>query len=67
MSEFAILQWLIVSTLFFVVPFWRIFGRAGFKPALSWIALIPGGILILLWILAFAKWPILTGTEIKKE
>jgi hypothetical protein len=67
MSEFAILQWLIVSTLFFVVPFWRIFGRAGFKPALAWIALIPGGILILLWILAFAKWPILTGTEIKKE
>ncbi|SET27082.1 hypothetical protein SAMN05216412_104249 [Nitrosospira multiformis] len=67
MSEFAILQWLIVSTLFFVVPFWKIFGRAGFKPALSWIALIPGGILILLWILAFAKWPILRGTEIKKE
>lgn len=67
MSELAILQWLIVSALFFVVPFWRICARAGFKPGLSLIALIPGGILVLLWVIAFAKWPASTETEIKKE
>jgi hypothetical protein len=57
MGEFAILQWLIASTIFFVVPFWRICKRAGFKPGLSLLSLIPGGILVLLWIIAFAKWP----------
>jgi hypothetical protein len=67
MGEFAILQWLIVSALFFVLPFWRICARAGFKPTLSLIALIPGGILILLWIVAFAKWPQSSDVEIKKE
>ncbi|HJT51690.1 MAG TPA: hypothetical protein VJ734_07085 [Nitrosospira sp.] len=67
MGEFAILQWLIVSTLFFVIPFWRICARAGFKPGLSLISLIPGGILILLWIIAFAKWPGSTEIDVKKE
>lgn len=65
MGEFAILQWLIVSALFFVVPFWKICKRAGFKPGLSFIALIPGGILVLLWVMAFAKWPAVP--EEKKE
>jgi hypothetical protein len=65
MNEFAIVQWLIISALLFVMPFWKICGRAGFRPALSLIALIPGGILVLLWVIAFAKWPALK--EEKKE
>lgn len=65
MNEIAILQWLIVAGLFFVFPLWKICGRAGFKPALSFIALVPGGILVLLWIIAFARWPALS--EEKKE
>ena len=65
MGEFGILPWLIASAIFFVVPFWKIFARAGFKPAFSLLALIPGGILILLWVIAFAKWP--AFTEEKKE
>ncbi len=54
--EFGIIQWLVASTIFFVVPFWRICKRAGFQPGLSFLALIPGGMLILLWVIAFAKW-----------
>jgi hypothetical protein len=29
------------------------------KPALSLLTLIPGGIVVLLWVIAFAKWPAL--------
>jgi hypothetical protein len=57
MGEFAVIQWLIASAIFFVVPFWRICKRTGLKPGLSLLTLIPGGILILLWVVAFAKWP----------
>ena len=64
MSEFGIIQWLIASAILFVVPFWRIAKRAGFKPALAFLALIPGGILVLLWIFAFAQWPTSTKEEI---
>ena len=63
MGEFAILQWLIASTIFFVVPFWRICRRAGLKPALSLLTLIPGGILVLLWVIAFARWPAMREGE----
>lgn len=59
MGEFAIVQWLIVSAIFFVVPFWRICKRAGLKPSLALLTLVPGGILITLWVLAFVKWPAL--------
>ncbi|SCX79088.1 hypothetical protein [Nitrosospira sp. Nsp13] len=65
MDEFEIVPWLIGAAIFIVVPFWRIFARAGFKPVFSLLALIPGGILILLWVIAFAKWP--AFTEEKKE
>lgn len=41
-----------------VVPLWRIFGRAGFHPAWSLLALLPyAGMLACLIILAFARWP----------
>ncbi len=59
MSELGIIQWLIIAALFFVVPFWRIAKRAGFKPAFAFLALVPGGMLVLLWVIAFAKWPAL--------
>jgi hypothetical protein len=65
MDEFEIVPWLIGVAIFVVVPFWKIFSRAGFKPVFSLLALIPGGILILLWVVAFAKWP--AFTEEKKE
>jgi hypothetical protein len=57
MSEIGIIQWLIAATIFFVVPFWKIIKRAGLKPALALLALVPGGMLVLLWVIAFAKWP----------
>lgn len=69
MSELGIAQWIITALVLFVVPFWRICERAGFKPAFSLLVLVPGGVLILVWTLAFAKWPILAkeGHEEKEE
>ena len=43
--------------LFPVVGFWQICSKAGFTPAMSLIAFVPGGVLILIAILAFAPWP----------
>ena len=40
-----------------VIPFWKIFRKAGFPPALSLLMPIPGVNLLLLYILAFADWP----------
>ena len=40
-----------------VIPFWKIFRKAGFPPALSLLMPIPGVNLVLLYILAFADWP----------
>jgi hypothetical protein len=39
--------------------------RVGYKPAFSLIALIPGGVLVLLWVIALAKWPALP--QVKKK
>lgn len=66
MSQTGIIPWVIVSTILFVVPFWRICKRAGIKPALSLLALVPGGILVVVWVLAFVKWPAL-GEEKKEQ
>jgi hypothetical protein len=43
---------------FWVFPLWRIVGKAGYPPALSLLALFPAAGLILLWWLAFARWPV---------
>ena len=48
----------IASLVFFFWMYWRIFEKAGFSGALSFLNLIPGiGNLICLIILAFTEWP----------
>jgi type VI protein secretion system component VasK len=41
-----------------VYPLWRIIGRAGYPPAISLLAIFPAVGLILLWWLAFSRWPV---------
>ena len=57
MGDLGLVPWLISFAIFFVFPFWRILDRVGFKPAFSLVALIPGGVVVLLWVIAVAKWP----------
>ena len=50
----------IAFLIFSVFAFWKIFSKAGFSGALSFLTLIPGiGFLIVICILAFGDWPAL--------
>jgi hypothetical protein len=40
-----------------LIPYWRIFKRAGFPPALSLLMLIPLVNLAVLYYFGFASWP----------
>ncbi|CAA6679416.1 MULTISPECIES: hypothetical protein [unclassified Lentimonas] len=46
------LIWLIIG----VIPFWQIFKRIGWPPALALLAVIPGAIFVMLYVVAFASW-----------
>jgi len=39
-----------------VIPYWMIFKKAGFAPALSLLTVIPGVQLIVLYVIAFSDW-----------
>jgi hypothetical protein len=41
-----------------IVPFWTIFKKAGFAPALSLLMLVPLVNVIMLYVLAFAPWKV---------
>jgi hypothetical protein len=55
------MELLIVAIMFVVVvlPFWKIFEKAGFPPALALTQLVPLVNLAVLFYLAFADWPAL--------
>lgn len=47
-----------IFAVILIYPTWRIFGRAGFHPALSLLLFVPAiGWLIVLFILGFVAWP----------
>jgi hypothetical protein len=49
----------LIFGLLLLVPFWQIFKKAGYAPALSLMLLIPYvNVAIFLW-LAFSDWPVL--------
>jgi hypothetical protein len=47
----------------FIIPFWKIFSKAGFSPLLAIPMAIPIVNLILLFYLAFTEWPALKGRQ----
>ena len=42
----------------YVIPFWKIVGKAGFNPWLSLLTFIPLVNIIALFVFAFVKWPV---------
>jgi hypothetical protein len=40
-----------------LVPYWKIFGKAGFSPWLSLLMVIPLVNFVMLYVLAFSEWP----------
>ncbi|MBZ0225376.1 MAG: hypothetical protein WBG44_09095 [Comamonas sp.] len=59
------LHWLtmLLGAVVIVLPFWRIFAKAGFSGWLSLLMLIPMVNLIALYVLAFSDWPILRRAD----
>jgi hypothetical protein len=53
----------VFGVVFTVVPFWFIFRKAGFHPALSLLMIIPLADVIMKFFLAFADWPSLKKTD----
>ena len=47
----------LIVGLLFVLPFWKIFGRAGFPPWLSILMIVPVLNIIMIYFVAFAEWP----------
>jgi len=47
----------ILLVVLLVVPYWKIFGKAGFSPWLALGMLVPLANFVLLFYLAFATWP----------
>ncbi|MEM9784833.1 MAG: hypothetical protein AAF899_20495 [Pseudomonadota bacterium] len=53
------IEWVqyVVLAVLLAVPMWRLLPRAGLSPYLSFVALLPFGIVALLWVMAFRRWP----------
>ena len=59
-AEIVILLCIVLFAIVFtILPFWMIFKKAGFHPALSLLMLVPLANIAMLFVLAFARWPAL--------
>lgn len=47
----------------FIIPFWYIFKKAGFAPALSLLMIVPLANLLILYYVAFSHWKTRPQTE----
>jgi len=56
---FIVVLTVVMALLVVVWPYWRIFGKAGFSPGLSLLMVVPVANVIMLFFLAFARWPAL--------
>jgi hypothetical protein len=46
-----------------IIPFWKIFQKAGFSPLLSLLIFVPGINILAIFYLAFAEWPSLKKNQ----
>ena len=46
-----------ISSIIFVIPFWKILPKAGYNKVFALLMFIPGFTIIMLYFLAFTKWP----------
>jgi hypothetical protein len=52
---------MLIFGLIIILPFWKIFSKAGFPAPLAILMIIPIVNLIMIFYLAFAEWPALKG------
>jgi hypothetical protein len=56
--HFSEILMIALIALFWIVPFWMIFKKAGYHPAVSLLIFVPLVNVILIYFLAFAPWPV---------
>jgi hypothetical protein len=68
LGEYTAWHYTLLALLVFlwVFPLWRIIGKAGYPSPISLFAIFPVFGLILLWWLAFARWPIRRGEPVRQ-
>lgn len=47
----------VFAIVFLLIPYWRIFRKAGFSPALSLLMIVPLVNIAMIYYLAYADWP----------
>lgn len=52
----ALLFW-VVGIVIVIIPFWKIYAKAGFSKWLSLLMIVPLVNLIVLYVVAFSTWP----------
>jgi uncharacterized membrane protein len=50
--------WMLIMGLIIVLPFWKIFQKAGFNGVLAILMLVPFVNLFMIFYLAFTEWPV---------
>ena len=53
----------VVAAAIKIVPFWQIFKKAGFSPALSFLMIFPLINLIMLYVLGFSQWKVVPAPQ----
>jgi hypothetical protein len=49
----------VIGIIVFIIPYWKIFGKAGYSPAMSLLLFVPIANIIVIYWLAFSDWPAL--------
>uniref|UniRef100_A0A7V4XRA7 Uncharacterized protein n=1 Tax=Acidobacterium capsulatum TaxID=33075 RepID=A0A7V4XRA7_9BACT len=52
----------LVSVVITIIPYWKIFTKAGFSPWLSLLVLLPIANIVILYVVAFSEWNIRPAT-----
>ena len=64
MAEISIILFVVLLfAIIALIPYWVIFGKAGFSRWLSLLMLLPLVNIIMLYILAFSEWPSLKQSK----
>lgn len=53
----------VIAVAIILIPFWFICKKAGLSPWLTLLNLIPGGGLVLIYVLAFAEWKVVPAPQ----
>lgn len=48
---FALIMWVVI-----IIPFWQIYKKAGFPPAIAFLMIVPLANIITLYVVAFSQW-----------